>query len=955
MEDSFILDRVREPRDCRARRRRWIVPAASWATLVALVAGGTARATILDFEDLAAGTTIDTQYSDRGVVFMNHYLDTDPAASSGTQVLRTIRLGAEWFEPIPLVMSFGFPQSRVKLSAASSGIALNGTLIAWDASGQEVARDGPRLVADSVFTTVFEVTVPSATPSIMRAELHLENGVKFAIDDLEFDAGEANGICESPSAAIVEIREADPSVDKPRHDCMRRCLANAVSRPNTTVLLGSTVLMDFADADPEREIPLNFGRCVTLASTPTFPVAPEAPHLSCVDILSSEEREELCPGTELDPSPPPAPQPPLSVHTIEFPSARTPQSRGPLLKYGPQREDDKIFLKVKCVAGQPEPSDHVRISGFRIRGPSIGQQHRASFGIQIHRCLDVEVSNMEIFGWAEVGVQVVDEGDALGQPEEGPGQTPPNNFAGERIGRPDQVRIFGNFIHHNQNPREVTDSHTGGYGVQVSSGAWAQIYENLFDFNRHAIEGAGDMGGYEALRNLVLKGGGYHGPILLAFPVDTHQFDIHGTGDSRLGGSGKGGQAGVFSVFAENSFQYLKGEALFIRGTPQGRLQEDGRKLGAIIRDNIFAHEGLEDDDGDDAINIYDRDDLGERIQLGPNNDIDFDPYGRYGVCDFDADGIDDLFLATGRTWWFSSAGEFPWSYLGRRNERLGQVRLGYFDDDQRCDVLTESAGEWVIASGGTGEWQSLGAFGAPIGQVVFGRFDPRVQDARPGVTRRTTHAFWRTESGEWLVTPLSAQNGWEHVQSSGKPLSALRFGDFTGDGVTDVLAVDGGRWSISESARGSWRPLAVSPRGDVRALLIADLEHDNVEDLIRIEQSSGVCGNAVDFSVGCVGPGTFTWWVSYDGQSRWQRLKTYTPSPTVPGVISLPGVPLVFPLGAPTLEDLTARTFGYAGRFGAAPGGGILFVDRYRKGRFFSPAEIAAGSFPEWTSLFSY
>lgn len=38
-----------------------------------------------------------------------------------------------------------------------------------------------------MFTTVFEVIDPDATPSITRVELRLDNGIYFAIDDLEFD------------------------------------------------------------------------------------------------------------------------------------------------------------------------------------------------------------------------------------------------------------------------------------------------------------------------------------------------------------------------------------------------------------------------------------------------------------------------------------------------------------------------------------------------------------------------------------------------------------------------------------------------------------------------------------------------------------------------------------------------------------------------------------------------
>jgi hypothetical protein len=46
---------------------------------------------------------------------------------------------------------------------------------------------------------------------------------------------------------------------------------------------------------------------------------------------------------------------------------------------------------------------------------------------------------------------------------------------------------------------------------------------------------------------------------------------------------------------------------------------------------------------------------------------------------------------------------------------------------------------------------------------------------------------------------------------------------------------------------------------------------------------------------------------------------------------------------------------FGFAGRFGAAPGGGVLLTGHNRIGRFFSQAEVAAGARPDWTSLFAY
>ena len=117
--------------------------------------------------------------------FTSVFLATDPATRSGSRVLRTVAPTAEVFTPIPLRMAFIKPQVRLKLFAMSPGIARNGTLKAFDASGAVIAQDGPRLVAADKFTTMFELAV--STPRIARAELQLEGASHYAIDDLEFD------------------------------------------------------------------------------------------------------------------------------------------------------------------------------------------------------------------------------------------------------------------------------------------------------------------------------------------------------------------------------------------------------------------------------------------------------------------------------------------------------------------------------------------------------------------------------------------------------------------------------------------------------------------------------------------------------------------------------------------------------------------------------------------------
>jgi hypothetical protein len=711
--------------------------------------------------------------------------------------------------------------------------------------------------------------------------------------------------------ATVEIRKADPAKDRNLHNLQRQRFVDAVRRPNTTVLLGPNVILDFSDAPPDM-LPILFAGCVTVRSVDSFVDEP----------VFDGSLARLAPG-----------RPPIGGGPVPAGPGRTPHSLGPLLRFGKHAaKDEPVFLTIDCPDNLSQEhvhdptNDHVIISGVRVEGPTLGQQTDDQFGIVVHRCVDIEISNNEIFGWGGAGLRVVDDDRGQG----GPGQEPGSNYPGDRIGRPNQVRILRNYFHHNQHASEdesvncdfswdwvglkwvgceLFRQHAAGYGAEVHHGAWALIDSNLFDMNRHALAAAGDMGGYDARRNLVLKGGGYHGR---AFHTYTHQFDIHGTDDNGLGG-----QAGVQSWFYDNAFQYRNGAAIHIRGRPG---------LVIYIGNNIFPHEGLEADWGDDAIKLWDHDDL-DVIELRPGNEINYDSYGKYGVCDFDGDGVDDLFLATGRTWWFSSYGEFPWSFLAARTEKLEQVKLGYFDNDNKCDVLTESGPEWVISSGGTQWWTNIGTFDTRLKDVAFGQFDPNHRDHRPGVTRRTTHAFRRLSTGQWQITPLAAP-AWQTVGGSSYPMSKLRFGDFTGDGVTDVLAISGGRWAISDAARGNWTRLNPYLNDDVSSLFIADLNNNNIDDLLKVK-----------VSVAALQPGsvrlTYKWFISDDGRSRWRELKSYTW--THNGFEPI----------------LSGRAI--AGRFGAAPGGGVVLTDLDRIGHFYAPLEVAVGASPDWQSLFGY
>jgi hypothetical protein len=341
------------------------------------------------------------------------------------------------------------------------------------------------------------------------------------------------------------------------------------------------------------------------------------------------------------------------AHGVTLIGTRTPRQRGPLLF---TRSHPKRLFVIR--------GNDVRISGLRIQGAdmdvsggdrSTGIYISPGKNVQIDH---VEIDNNELYGWNNAAIDINDGYDRIRYDQ-----------------NPWSVRIHDNFIHHNQHPNEA------GYGVVVEDGAYALIERNVFDYNRHAIAGDGsDASGYRASRNLVLKHGGRHKSWLGW--RHTHQFDMHG--QTWCGAPAYCGTAGHYVDLRLNSFLYTAGKAINIRGRPQ---------LGAFVVSNVFAHEYPWDavEQSPPFGNLEERD-----------NRLDIDGSARYGACDFDGDGADDQFMATGETWWYSSRGDGPWTYLNTSEALLADLILGRFDGDERCDVVSGD----LISSGGTGRWR---------------------------------------------------------------------------------------------------------------------------------------------------------------------------------------------------------------------------------------------------------
>ena len=309
---------------------------------------------------------------------------------------------------------------------------------------------------------------------------------------------------------------------------------------------------------------------------------------------------------------------------VQLLGGRSSTQAGPLL-YTNTRPD--VLLAVR--------GDDVRISGLRIRGPDYGipDTKKMRRGIQAKGTVELEIDNNEISGFEGMGVQLSDDKDRY----------PPSGLP--------RVRVHDNFIHHNRSYGR------DGYGVQVQDGAFAWIERNVFDYNRHAIEGDGDKRtGYVAYDNLVLPRGGEHKrrPLIGGW-FYTHQFDMHGTRSCGVGSLFNDsllncGFGGHHIDIRHNSFWYSRGAAVKIRGTP---IQ---RPCGATVHYNTFRHSSIRD-----AVPRTRR-----RLCRGANQ-LGFKP--RVRVCLIDGDSTPDNFLPAGRGWWYQHSRRMHWTFIRRTTE----------------------------------------------------------------------------------------------------------------------------------------------------------------------------------------------------------------------------------------------------------------------------------------------
>jgi len=456
--------------------------------------------------------------------------------------------------------------------------------------------------------------------------------------------------------------------------------------------------------------------------------------------------------------------------------------------------------------------NYVRITGLRMVGPGRDIQPGLPYANAI-ATQDQFVSiidHNEMSDWTAAAVYV--------------GSEKVKDTSDPRSSRPNNVRVVRNFIHHNNKWGD-------GYGVVTYDG-YPYVEGNTFISNRHAIAAShSPFTAYRAWFNLVLSSAPDYGDLFRFGHHYQQDFDVHGTYQD--GCDQCGGPAGEYAEIARNTFLGQNRPNFDLRGNPT---------YPCTFHDNVSLLPY------NDAI----RNQSGAGGLIVTNNRFNVsNPTGRLGVGDFDGDGIQDLFLATGAAWYYAPAGK-EWRYLNAQTDGIDNLLFGDFDGDGRTDVFTQHDYNWEVSWGGASRWETINGSGRALGNFAVGNF---VGDRRDDIFYADGSHWYASDAGTSQFIALDVATS---------RVADLRFGDFNADGKTDVLGVVNGYWRVAYSGTSGWQPLRSKLSDSVSSLLVADFNGDGRADVAMPALISSL--------------GSYTGWtyqVSYNGTGDWVPLRT--------------------------------------------------------------------------------
>lgn len=172
----------------------------------------------------------------------------------------------------------------------------------------------------------------------------------------------------------------------------------------------------------------------------------------------------------------------------------------------------------------------------------------------------------------------------------------------------------------------------------------------------------------------------------------------------------------------------------------------------------------------------------------------------------------------------------------------IGQ-RQGLSEGDVSAANALLGVSEWRISSAGTHRYERLNNASSTLATIRFGDFDG---DGRTDV--------FETIGGTWYVSD-GGESRYRPVNTSSNTIDELRFADFDGDGRTDVFyRSPAGEWLVSYGATGRYQLINTASE-TIDQLRFGDFDGDGRADVFTV--------------------GDGEWKVSYGGTGRYRVINT--------------------------------------------------------------------------------
>lgn len=458
----------------------------------------------------------------------------------------------------------------------------------------------------------------------------------------------------------------------------------------------------------------------------------------------------------------------------------------------------------------------VRFTGFRLRGPgdpSCGQALESELqtwikngganqtAIAVDQSIDgslplpsVWIDHMEISHWPAAG-------SGAGLPyfpatPKYPSLTLPSPCTGCAYPDTPIALMVGNFMHNDT------------YEVGIGGPIFAQIRANVFYEWANQPVSSRQMscdGGYAAMDNLFLSEVAVcsNGKKCSSDDVDMHgSFSLTGTSSWNAGLTGDYFDVG-WNTFLKTNGPYYVAD-VNQRGSSCRFLE---------VHDNVFLQGSPIGNSGNPA-----------PVEYGNPPNAQDPTQELLLVGDFDGDQIDDVFLATGAAWYYSSGGQAEWRYLNRASDPASALLLGDFDGDHRADVLAVHGPNIDVSWAGVSAWQTINQTAWPLADLAVGDFDG---DGRSDLLLATGTQWFFASGGQ----------NWEPWAPLTDTILNLRFGHFTDPTKTQVLRVQKQngiqRWQVMEWPMKSWTDIPdEAPVDSVSGLVAGDFDGDGYTEL---------------------------------------------------------------------------------------------------------------------------